>query len=235
MCLKNPYQYKGAGYIMLKKFTPIINCLFGPFGVRPWSKEATRTYIIESRRNENSMWSAIHDNLLQHIGELGLVSEIEQDSSIHNCLSILAERYIANETDRTVFVGRTNNTIFWDMANMETVYYLASNLDDGHGLDTLAYDEMRYDDESDVQYVAGSALYFSPEINLRSEPKDLILCGEALSRAIRDVDSVSVSRRLYEEIYFKLEEIKNPALAREVRLQIAYMLIENVITAGAQQ
>lgn len=229
--IHNPQiHYQGTGEVILKNITPVIKCLFGPFGIKKNTKRYPVRCTIVVKHENDILWSAIQNNLVYLIKKLGQFHWIKADQSIINCLNTLADLYIQSKKENSEFKDRINYISFKGVADLKILHYLALNLNDGHGLELIYFESAKYSDEFQLDAFGGEFIYINPAFKLERTISDIRKCANIVGQAVFNSDLVSTSNWLYAELDNLLDNIKDKSFANKVKIQLAYLFLHNSIS-----
>lgn len=204
-----------TGVLTLKKVTPVINALFGALSVTQKSMAAGTAMI------QNIGASAQWDDVLEKLNELITSLRLPEGKveTIGGAIRALAA-HLKVELDETALTeweayfddgyAVTNNELFW----------IASILDDGHGLTAIKSSTAWYSDTVSLGEFGGEGNFTSNQVNICFSSNQIATFGQELHEAIAKDDTNVAAEHVMTCINAVFGSITDPIKRAEILRQV---------------
>lgn len=181
-----------TGTISIAQVTPVIKAIFGGYNLDPKYPGNGKAYIACMSEVDSSDWEPIRESLVALARSQGITITREgepdgepfgddEDPDMEAVLHSLAPHFGQQDNaDLAHFVERTD---FDNSAEMSDLFFLASILDDGHGLEAMSVEWSWHCDKPRLHEFGGCGLFVHRLFQLSSDSDTADRTGSAMTKA----------------------------------------------------
>lgn len=221
-------HYDATGILILDRVTPVITALFNEFKLDASQPGYGAAYIARISESNDPQWSGVLDGLVELANQLGITLPIEQNPSIKTVLEILATHFGASQNEPLAqLIGHHR---FEDAAELDVLFLIATNLNDGHNLVAIQFEGCWYCQTPNLFEFGGNGCFISREVRLFGTSTHVLQLGEKLRNAILANAIDEATTLIVLETLILLAGIKDEGLRDELQRSVANHLLAHTTT-----
>lgn len=217
------HYYDATGVLVLNRVTPVITALFGDFNLDETYPGEDEVYIARMSESLDPQWDDIRDNLVELAYQLGRPFPADEEPSIQSYLGLLAKQFSAEDDPHLRHLLKAHR--FEDGAELDVLFFIASCLDDGHGLQALRIEGCWHSDKPRLFEFGGNGMFISRDITINSSSSYALELGHDLHKAIQAGDVDDAAARIALETVCLLAGIGDDATRDSIRQRVGERLL----------
>jgi hypothetical protein len=216
--------YEGTGVLMLERVTPIITALFGDFSLDANYPGGGQAYIAIRDEINPPDWSDIARHLARSAPKLGI--NVKAGADIVDVLRAYARHY-QREDDEDMKCLLDEQHVLKEDADLETLFRIASLLNDGHQLAAIRFEGCWYCSRPRLFEFGGDAFFYSREIKLSGSTRQTMNFAADLHVALTQKDVSNATAIVTRQTLELLNAIDDAEQREAVRRGLIERLSEN--------
>lgn len=217
--------YDATGVILLDRVTPVITALFGAFNLDGAYPGKGQAYVARMSETIDPEWEDIRVNLVELANELGLTFALGVEPTIATCLDILAKHYCAEHSEDLEHLIERHS--FEDLVDFESLFLIATHLDDGHGLSAIRVEGCWHCSKPRLFEFGGDGMFISREVTVYSNSTRALGLGQDLHNALQADEPDLAAARLAREVANLLAGIGDDATRALMQQKLAERLVQS--------
>jgi hypothetical protein len=215
------HYYNATGVLVLERVTPVIDALFGAFGLDREDPGNGRASIASGL----VLWSDVRERLVDLAKTFGL--SLKENPSFQELLETLAVHYGARENGKLAYLLESKDfETLDDEADLETLFAIASCLDDGHRLAAISWEGCWSCSKPRLYEFGGEGYFISREVRLYEASHDTLFLASSLQKTIAAKDAEATAALVAQKTFLLLSGIGDATFAEQLRAKVARRLLD---------